>query len=64
VASDLDVQRIRVASDCVNPMRCFRGEKIGPHSPTVQEIKDSRLGELAFLMLRLSTKEGNLMGHT
>lgn len=39
LAKDLAPQKIRVASNCVNAVRCIRGEDLGPYGPIVQEIK-------------------------
>lgn len=36
LVSDLAVQRIKVSSDCVNAVKCIRGDKMGPYGPIVR----------------------------
>jgi hypothetical protein len=39
LASDLGLQRLRIASDCLNLMKSIRGTGMGPYGQIIQEIK-------------------------
>ena len=39
------VVKIRVASDCVNVVRCIQGEGLGPHGPIYSSEDESHKGE-------------------